>query len=350
MLPSFLMGVLIFVLIILMFQVLRLTEFALVHGVALQTILEIIMYICISMLPVLFPMSLLFAVILTYGRLSQDSEIVAFRASGLSMKTLVIPAMILALIVAVISAQTSFELAPWGNRQFEVLYSQLANTKAAANIKAGTFSEGFFDKVIYANEVDSENGLLKDIFIYDEKNPESPLTIIAKSGMIVPDSEFPGHSVMLRLNQGDIHRNSETHTKIRFESYDIHLIDPIKLEIREKSPQSLTLKDLTINLAGNPDPVQKRTLETELSKRWAISILCLVFALIGVGLGTEINRRSQKASGLIVSIAVIVIYWILYILSEGMARNGQVPIHLAIWAPNFLFGSFALWKLKKVWD
>jgi lipopolysaccharide export system permease protein len=350
MLPSFLMGVLIFVLIILMFQVLRLTEFALVHGVALQTILEIIMYICISMLPVLFPMSLLFSVILTYGRLSQDSEIVAFRASGISMKILVIPAFILALIVAVISAQTSFEIAPWGNRQFELLYSQLANTKAAANITAGTFSEGFFDKVIYANEVDSDKGILKNIFIYDEKNPDSPLTIIAKTGMIIPDSEFPGHSVMLRLNQGDIHRSNETHTKIHFEAYDIHLVDPIKWEVREKSPQSLTLKDLNRDLATSQNPEQKRTLGTELSKRWAISVLCLVFALIGVGLGTEINRRSQKTGGLIMSIAVIVIYWVLYILAEGMARNGQVPVHLAIWAPNFIFGCFTAWRLKKVWD
>ena len=58
-LPSFILGLLVFIFIILMFQVLRLTEFALIHGVEWQTLAQIIIYITISMLPILFPMSLL---------------------------------------------------------------------------------------------------------------------------------------------------------------------------------------------------------------------------------------------------------------------------------------------------
>lgn len=121
MLPGFLLGLMVFIFVILMFQVLRLTEFAIVHGVEWPMLAEIVMYICISLLPILFPMSLLFSVLITYGRLSQDSEIIAMKASGLSLKTIATPALILALIVSIVSGQTSFELAPWGNRQFEVL-------------------------------------------------------------------------------------------------------------------------------------------------------------------------------------------------------------------------------------
>lgn len=353
MIPSFLVGLVVFLLIILMFQVLRLTEFALIHGVSLWVIAEIILYICISMLPVLFPMSMLFAVILTYGRMSQDSEIVALRAAGLSMKTLVIPGLLLGALIALISAQTSFELAPWGNRQFEVLYSQMGNTKAAATIKAGTFSEGFFNMVVYANEVDTQSGRLRDVFIYDEKDRENPLTIISREGQIIPDPLFPGHSVLLRLSHGDIHRKGQNHTKIKFESYDIQLTDPIKKTTREKSPQSMTLEDLK-----NPKPPPKKTLtpemmrvfQTEWHKRWAIAVLCIVFALIGVGLGTQIQKRSQKSNGLILSIAVIISYWVLYVICEGAARSGQSPVALSVWAPNILFGFLSLYLLRRVWD
>jgi len=348
MLPSFILGLIVFILIILMFQVLRLTEFALVHGVDLQTIAEIIGYICISLLPVLFPMSLLFAVILTYSRLSQDSEIVALKASGLSMVTLSAPAVILGLVVALISGQTSFQIAPWGNRQFEVLYTRLGNSKAAATIKAGTFSEGFFDLVVYANSVDSEKGTLKDVFIYNEREPDNPLTIIAKEGLVVPDPKNPGHSVLLLLMNGDIHRKSETHTKIKFKSYDLQLLDPIKSEEREKSPQSMTLDDLRTLIA---DPKLKledqRTYQTELHKRWAISVLCFVFALMGVALGVQTNRRQQKAGGLILSLAVIIFYWVMYVSLEGMARNGQLPPALAIWTPNVIFSVICAYLLKK---
>lgn len=348
-LPSFILGLIVFILIILMFQVLRLTEFALVHGVDLWTISEIVGYICISLLPVLFPMSLLFAVIITYSRLSQDSEIIAFKAAGLSMVSLSMPAAILGVVVALISGQTSFQIAPWGNRQFEVLYTRLGNSKAAATIKAGTFSEGFFDLVVYANDVDSEHGHLKDVFIYNERDPDNPLTIIAKEGEVIPDPKNPGHSTLLRLMNGDIHRKSKTHTKIKFETYDIQLVDPIKLEEKEKSPQSMTLHDLR-ELVKDPriKDEDRRTFQTELHKRWAIAVLCCVFAMLGVALGIQPNRRQQKAGGIIMCLGVIIVYWVMYIVLEGMARNGQLSPPLAIWTPNVVFALICAYLLKKI--
>ncbi|NUN05528.1 MAG: LPS export ABC transporter permease LptF [Bdellovibrio sp.] len=351
MLPSFILGLLVFISIILMFQVLRLTEFALVHGIKLQMIGELIGYVIISMLPVLFPMALLFSVLLTYGRLSNDSEIVAMKASGLPMSTLLLPALILATLVGIISAQMSFNIAPWGNRQFEVFYTRLANTKAGAVIKEGTFSEGFFDMVVYANEVDSKKGQLKKVFIYDEKSGDIPLTIIAKEGEIVPDPERPGHELLLRLRNGEIHRQAKTHTKISFETYDVHFSEPEAVVEKEKTPPSLTLQEVRNRLKENiEDPELKRTLQTEYHKRWAITALCLVFAMIGVGLGTTTNRRAAKTGGMILCIGLIIFYWILYVAAEGMARSGQLPAALAIWTPNFIFGALGFETLRRNWN
>jgi lipopolysaccharide export system permease protein len=351
MLPGFILGMTVFVSIILMFQILRLTDFAISHGLEISVVAEIISYVCISMLPALFPMSLLFSVLMTYGRLSNDSEIVAMKAAGLSMNTLMTPALILSFFVAIISAQTSFYLAPWGNRKFEVLYTRAASSKPAVAIKAGTFSEGFFDMVVYANEVDSEKGTLKNVFIYDPRDPNSPLTIIAKSGKIIPDPEKPGHNILLRLNDGDIHRKSETHTKIKFDSYDIKLIDPIKIEEHDKSPQSMTLTDLKKSLARTDlNEEDQRTLMTEWHKRWAIAFLCIVFGVLGVGLGTNTNRRTQKAGGMIMCVIVIVVYWGSYVTFEGLSRNGQMPPLLAMWIPNFIFGFLGIETLRRNWN
>jgi lipopolysaccharide export system permease protein len=351
MLPGFILGMAVFVSIIVMFQVLRLTDFAISHGLDLVTVTEIITYVCISMLPALFPMSLLFAVLLTYGRLSNDSEIVAMKAAGLNMNVLLTPALILAFFVAVISAQTSFYLAPWGNRKFEVLYSRAASTRPAVAIKPGTFSEGFFDMVVYANEVDSDQGTLKDVFIYDPRDPTSPLTIIAKRGKIVPDADSSGNNVLLRLEDGDIHRKTEAHTKIKFSAYDIRLMDPVTNEEREKSPPSLTLTDLRRTLS-KPDlePQEKLTLTTEWHKRWAIAFVCIVFGTLGVGLGTNANRRTQKASGMILCVFVIVLFWGIYVAFEGLARGGKIPPAVAMWIPNFLFGYLGFESLRRNWN
>ncbi len=350
MIPGFLLGMSVFLMIILMFQILRLTEFALIHGVDVGTLSEIILYICISMLPALFPMSLLFAVLWTYGRLSQDSEIIALRACGLSMRPVLMPAIILSLLIGLVSAQTSFELAPWGNRRFEVLFNNLKQTKAAATIKAGTFSEGLFDLVVYANKIDSDTNVMQDIFIYDERDPKLPLTIIAKTGELKPDPDTPGHKALLRLENGSIHRKSETHTKINFETFDVHLADPLTIREREKSAQSWTWGDIQKMIDENPPQKEMIKLKIEWNKRMAISVMCIVFALIGVGLGVQPNRRAARSSGFMVCLAVIIGYWVLYVTCEGLARNGQLPPSLSLWIPNVGFGGFAIYSLKKIWD
>ncbi len=349
--PSFVMGVVVFVFIILMFQALRYTEFVLIHGVGLAAIGKILTYIVISILPVLFPMSLLFSVLMTYGKMSSDSELLAFKSTGLDLFTLSYPAILLSLLVFFISAQTSFNLAPWGNRQFELLITKLGQSKAGATIRAGAFSEGFFDMVIYANNVDSDKGVLQNIFIYDEKKGEVPLTIIAKTGELLQDPDRPGHSALLRLENGDIHRKGTNHTKIKFDTFDIKLFDPIKEENREKSPPSLSMEEIQIQLKNKDLSTEELLkLKIEFHKRWALSLACMVFGFLGVGIGATTNKRTQKSSDFIVCVMVVVFYWIFYVACEGFARGGNLPVSFAIWIPNFVFASFAAYNFKKNWN
>lgn len=354
MIPTFLLGVFVFVFILLMFQALRLTEFVLVHGVKLTTVLQMMGYLSTSFLPILFPMSLIFTVILTYGRLSSDSEVVALRASGLSMVSIAAPAIFLSILVSLLSLQTSFHIAPWGNRQFEVLVSKLGSMKPGVTIKEGTFSEGFFDLVVYANRVDNKLGVLEDVFIYDERKNETPITVIAKHGRLVQDPDRPGHSASLELSQGSIHRTTNNrHTKIDFSTYDLLLFDPVNESIRSKSPASLSISELMKTLESKAQDMTKENrieLETEFHKRIAIGLACIVFGIIGVALGTVTNRRNVKAGGAVLSIGIIVTYWILYVTSESLARGGQLPPWFAMWLANSLFSVAGYFLIRRVWN
>ncbi len=350
-LPSFLLGLLVFISILLMFQALRLTEFLLIHGIRWTAMIQIMGFMSISFLPMLFPMSLIFAVLMTYNRMSQDSEIIAFKSAGIDSLSLLMPALIFAVIVTILSAQTSYYLAPWGNRQFEVLITRLGNTKAAASIKEGTFSESFFDLVVYANKVDSKSGTLTDLFIYDEKQPDAPLTIIAPEGQIIPDETHPGHSVLLRLFKGQIHRKAESHTVINFDSYDILLNDPIKLEERKKSASSLSLHELSDSQTKAEISADlKKDYQIEFHKRSALAAACLVFAVIGVAFGIGNNRRSGKSSGFILSVGFIILYWLVYLTFEGLARSNTLSVVLGIWLSNIIFLILGLYSLKNAWD
>ncbi len=352
MIPTFFLGVIVFVFILLMFQALRLTEFVLIHGVKLSTVLEMMGYLSTSFLAILFPMSLIFTVILTYGRLSADSEIVALRAAGLSMVSIATPAVILSGLVCLLSLQTSFHIAPWGNRKFEVLVSKLGSMKPGVTIKEGTFSEGFFDLVVYANKVDNKVGLLSDVFIYDERGGQSAITVIAKEGRLVQDPEKPGHSASLQLIDGSIHRSVEArHTKIDFKTYDLQLFDPVNESISSKSPPSMSITEV-LSALDSPElkKEQKLELNTEFHKRIAIGLACLVFGMIGVALGTVTNRRNVKAGGAVLSVGIIVAYWIIYVTSESLARNGTLPPWFAMWLANFIFSVCGFFLLRKTWN
>jgi lipopolysaccharide export system permease protein len=354
MIPAFLLGVFVFVSILLMFQALRLTEFILVFGVKVSTVLEMMGYLSMSFLPILFPMSLIFTVILIYGRLSSDSEIVALRAAGLSMVSIGAPALILSFLVSILSLQTSFHLAPWGHQKFDALINQLGSAKPGVTIKEGTFSDGFFDLVVYANKVDNKQGTLHDVFIYDERT-QPPIAIVAREGRIVKDDEKPGQSAALQLTDGSFHRATEArHTKIDFRTYDLHLFAPVnQSSISSKATIALTLDELRQALrgeAGELKPEKRIDLETEFHKRIAIGLACFILGVIGVALGTVTNRRNVKAGGAVLSIGIIVTYWILFLASESLARGGILVPWLAMWLTNIIFAVAGGFLLRRAWN
>ena len=352
MLPTFILGNVVFIFILLMFQVLRLSEFIIVRGVPTTLVAQMVVFMTISFLPACIPISLLFSILLTYGRLSSDSEVVALKASGLHMGHLLVPAVVLATLVGILSAYVSFYAAPWGNRNFEVLYTKLASTKAASYIQEGTFAEGFFDLVLYADKVDKKNGLLKRVFIYDERDNGMPITIIAQEARIVDsDPNFPGKGVALRLANGNIHRTTDkNYTKVNFKTDEISLANSSADAVSEKSPPSFTYDDL---MAEKRHPQKSAAdhlvMEVEFQKRWALAAACLVFGLLGVGAGTFSNRRAVRASGLVVSLGIMVVYWVLYITGDSMARTGSLPPWLAMWFANFIFAGLGIWSLKRAW-
>lgn len=340
-LPTFLFALVGFIFLITMVNTFKLGEYIIVHGAKVGLVMQLMLYMVISFLPVIFPMAILFAVLLTYGRLSQDSEIVALKALGLGMQHIAAPAILLGALVSIVSAQISFNLAPWGNRQLENLVHQMSNYQPMATIREGVFSEGFFDLVVYANKVDSKSGELEKIFIYDERG-KNPLTIIARKGRLLTKSDGFRSNAFLRLTDGDMHSSSqEFYTKIDFETYDINLFDQRDAGERKWGSDTYSMTELTYQLRRQDLSEEDRTeYRLEWHRRWTLSTMALIFALIAAGLGTVTNRRAARASGIVLGISLIVGYWISYAGMENVARKGLLPMPVAVW--TVVIASFAL--------
>jgi len=350
MIPTFIVGIITFVSVLLMFQMLKLTDYLLQHDVSIRTMIHLISYMSISFLPALLPMSLIFAIVLTYNRLSADSEIIAFKSLGLSMWPLIAPALTLGVSVAILSAYTTFKIGPWGNRQYELMIFDISNSKVISAIKEGTFTD-FFNLVVYTNKINKITDELENVFILDERNTLSPTTIISEKGQILREKSFDSYKAFVRLIDGDIHKMTDDgHTKIHFKTYDLQIIEPTQKSTRDKSMESLTYDDLDHLFKNETDPKKMRAYHFEWHKRFALSFACILFVLLGVGLGATTHNRSGKSGGGVISVSVIVAYWLLFVIGSSISKSPQVPLFIGAWLPTLVLLPVSFYFLKRNWN
>lgn len=365
--PSFFLGVIVFILVLLLFQALRLTEFVLVQGVDLNTIGHIVFYMVQSFLPAIFPMSCLFAVLMTYNRLSADSEIIAMKSIGLNMKHISIPAISFGLVTSLITLYSILYAGPAGNKQFEIIVTKMARQKSHTRIQEGSFSNGFYNMVIYTQKYNPKKGMLEKVFIYDESRGTTPTTIIADRGQILQSNRFGDVQTILRLIDGDIHQPKKTnYTKISFKTYDIFASNEVSISNVRLSPQSLSLTELRTEMKKevgpkpdsdkswvidkwNHDVKRKLAVAAEFQKRFAIGFLPIIFSLLGLGLGAVTNHRSGGGNSFVTSMMVIILFWIMYISGENAVKEAKVNAFVGIWYTNIAFLGFALYRIRKIW-
>ena len=108
------LGLAVFTLILLIARILKLVEMVVNRGVPLLEVLKLFSYILPAFLEVTVPMALLLAVIVAFGRLSSDSEIVALKTSGVSLYQLMRPVALFAVVVYLVALALSLYARPVG--------------------------------------------------------------------------------------------------------------------------------------------------------------------------------------------------------------------------------------------
>jgi lipopolysaccharide export system permease protein len=349
-LPIFFIGLAIFTIILLMDKILKLIELIVNRGGSITNILMLFAFICPSFLILTIPTSVLLATLLTLGRLSGDSEITAFKASGMSLYQLFLPIAIFSFLAYLLTSFLVFYGLPWGNRGFKATLYMIAQSKADIEIKERVFNDAFNGLVVYVDKVPVQGRKMEGILIYDERDKGKSNTIFAKEGFLVSNPE--SQEVILRLCNGNIHRfepRTNIFQRAQFGTYDLRLelakafvALEKKLKEHEMSIQEIRKKIAQMKAKGEDTTSQK----VELHKRYAIPFACLVFGLIGVPLGIQ-PRRSGRSFGFIFSILILLIYYVSLIAFEILAVRRAIPAYLAGWMPNLLLGCLGTYLLIK---
>jgi lipopolysaccharide export system permease protein len=346
----FFIGLMTLTIILLMDKIFKLIELIVTKGTSVTQILKLLFYIAPSFLIFTIPMSVLVATLLSFGRLSSDNEITAFKASGVSLYQLFWPIIYFSVVAYFITTFLVFYALPWGNRGFINTLYTIAQTKADIDIKERVFNDDFEGLVVYVNKVPIQGRKMEGVLIHDEREQGQSNTIFSTEGYLFNDPK--SQEVILRLVQGEIHRfelKTQTYHRVQFDTYDL------KLELAktfEAIGRKLREHEMSINeIEAKIDKMKKEgkntaSQEVELHRRYAVPFACIVFAIIGVPMGIQ-PRRSGRSHGFVFSILILLGYYIALTASEMFAVRGALPPLLAAWAPNIVFGGFGIYLLVK---
>lgn len=338
MLGPFAAGLALFTFILLIARIMKLVELVVNRGVPLGQVLLLFSYILPAFLEVTVPMALLLAILMAIGRMSADSELIALRASGLSLYQITVPIAAFAIVIFAASMALSLHARAWGNSRLKTGIFELARTRATAGLTENVFNDDFAGLVIYVEEIEPPGTELRRILISDRRVPDQENTVIASSGTLVADED--AQTLHLRLQDGVTFTNdaaNEEFHKTDFVEYDVSLdlTEALgELETRERAPMEIPLDELQTIIGdrqgAGEDAVPERI---ELMRRYAVPFAALIFPLLAVPLGLQ-PVRAVRSRGLAVSLVIILVYYLLLTGGDALAANRILPVPVAIWMPN----------------
>lgn len=288
------------------------------------------------------PMAFLFGVLFAVSRLSADSEVLAMRASGLGLGTLLGPALALGLFVSGLTAVTMIELEHRAHRRLRTVIETVA--ARGGFLEPGEF-RGFGHRTIYVESRDRSNQL-RGVMIADRHDVDRPYLIFAERGRFSFDE---GESKFrIDLAAGAIHLEgsdpkSSPYRRISFDSlsyvFDVQtLISGLTAAVRPRQMSGEELREVIARsrageeLAGydQRDPI---AYELELHRRFAFPVAPLLFALVGVPLGLR-SSRSARVWGTLLSLVVAFGYYSLLSFAQLLAEDRWLAPAVALWIPN----------------
>ncbi len=326
-------------------RMLKLTEMVVNHGVSLGEVVGLIAYIMPAFLELTLGMAVLLGVLLGFGRMSNDQEMTAARASGISLYRLAVPVMAVAFVVYLVASWFAFSVRPWADSRLQDQLYYLTRTKAAAGLREKVFNDDLPRIMIYVNKISDEDGSLHGVLIADSRDPRQQNTIIATHGLVLPDEKTGGTT--LRLFDGSLFGSeaaSDQSHVTSFRVYDLTIrpkeggAASLDRDADELSYGALIQRIDAARARGKPD----HEAETELAAKYMVPFATLLFALLGVSLGLK-PARGGHSERFGVAVALFFLYYSIMRVGRTLAERGSLNAYIAMSIPDVVFLVLAVW-------
>ena len=345
---NFSFGVVLFVILVSAGDLLfRLARLWLQEGFSLIEVIKIFFLSLPSLLIYILPVSVLLSVLLTVGRMSGDSEIIALRAGGVSFRRVMVPFLLFSLWVCAGTILVQEVCLPWASEELKKMGERVSGQSL---IPEETFfrddSEPGIERIFYVKTVDQEKSLLLGVVVQEYDGEGLRRIINAQEAFNQGGKWVFREGIIYEVGQkGQIER------VVRFEKEEVSTTQSIEeIQKTQKSPQEMSFLELKNFIEGEKGRGRKtEKLELILWQKTAFPFASLIFVLIGVSLGIA-SPRSGRALGIGLSILIVFAYYVIFSLGTTLAEGGGLSPFWGSWMANivgFLIGESLLWWKEK---
>ncbi|MEI6350394.1 MAG: LptF/LptG family permease [Verrucomicrobiota bacterium] len=327
------------------------------HDVPLEYIFSFIAYILPFSLTFTIPWGFLTAVLLVFGKMSAENELIALRSNGVSIPRLCVPLAVLAVACSAICLWINVDIAPRAQQNMKNALFNIATSNPIAMFSSDQVIDEFPGKKIYVER--KEGTHLFNLLVYELNDKGEPTRMThAQRGELTTDLE--NRQVLMRLKDVRFEQRDESTpgdlTRIRQGITMREGTFPLPLEeLYEKNKRRRGLSQMPLKELLDDSKARKMNLSeitaarTEVNKRFSFSLASIAFALVGVPLAITAHRK-ETSVGFLFSLLVAFIYFFFIIVANGVRENPKAHPELLIWAPNIIFitlGSWMFYRLAK---
>ena len=325
----------------------------------LNTALNILVLRLPSFIVLSFPMATLLASLLTYSKLSSNSELKALRAIGISVYRFILPSLLLALVMTGLTFIFNNNIVPYSNSKAElvlrsslgksisieegedIIYSRKGNITDIENNKI-SYS---LTHIFYAK--DYTDGFMNQVKVLDLSKYGYTQILTAEKAFWDPSIkkwELLNGKLVVFSEKGD-----STITKFNSYLYPFNT-GPIKIASIPKDANDMTLAEAKKALQiykETSNLKEVRRLKVRIQEKFTLPMSCLVFSLIGSSLASIPNSRTNRSQGFGISIILILFYYILSFTFSSLGVKGSISYISAAWSPVFISTTIGIMLMRR---
>jgi lipopolysaccharide export system permease protein len=318
-------------------------------GVGLGDLARLVAIVLPGYLPFAIPAALVIGVLVSFGRMAADGEIVAMRASGVGVHRMLPPVLATALVCTVICGYIVSEVEPLSRHRMKSVLRRIAQNVRL--VEPGEFRP-LGDQTVYVQAHGDADCPLAGVLIGDFSDARRSRYVSARCGSLGEGSDG---ALRLDLVDGSIHfgeSGSDRYRRIRFAraSTEIDLASYLDPGRRPRDHTTAELFELDRAFRRGESP-QLRGGDGHLGvlvalwRNLAFPFASLALALLAVPLGVQ-PVRAGRSFGILTAVVALAAYWCLSVVCELVAGAGYLAPAIALWIPNALTVAAAIALLR----